>query len=206
MNPSDKTTAKSLSCKRRRFVLLALLAIVVAILWRPGTRLYFYLWMTKYGYEPWKNTDFTRFADVMPPPDAQLVAIYRGLPHQVRDNEGLWRDLFNTSIFTIGGYRFYTTPISLDEFDFRTGVTSCFQNPWLYAPFAGPKLCDGYHPDLCFEWRSSQGAHFALVCTGCGEAILIGNGREIYCEFSYRSDPEFECVIQHVIEETDSSR
>lgn len=56
------------------------------------------------------------------------------------------------------------------------------QSPALYQPYRGPKMCGGYHPDYCLEWQSTRGTYYALLCTGCHEVILIGDGAEVHCD------------------------
>ena len=95
----------------------------------------------------------------------------------------LFRDLFTTANRSIGGYRFYTTSVAASD-ELRRALTTAMRTPALYQPYRGPKLCGGYHPDYCFEWHSSQGTIYGLLCTGCHEVIIIGSGTEVHCDLN----------------------
>jgi hypothetical protein len=69
------------------------------------------------------------------------------------------------------------------------------RTPALYQPYRGPKLCGGYHPDYCFEWHSSQGTVYGLLCTGCHEVILIGGGTEVHCDLNSASAKDVERLL-----------
>ena len=155
--------------------------VIIAALWWPGVRLCYFGWITTFGTVPHRHTDFSQLSRVLPPSDSSAPVIYRGLPHQMWDKAALWTHLFITSNRSIGGYRFYTTR-ALASDTLRARLTAAFQASTLYQPYRGPKLCGGYHPDYCFEWRSSRGTFYALICTGCHEIILIGDGTEVHCD------------------------
>jgi hypothetical protein len=169
---------RRLSRWQRRFVILAL---TIVVLWWPGVRLFYYGWVTTIGSTPFRRTDFSQLSRVLPPADARLVAIYPGLPHQRRESDKLLHELFTASHRAIGGYRFYSCPLSVPD-ALRSRISSAMQSPALYYPFRGPKLCGGYHPDYCFEWQSAQGTFYALLCRGCHEIIVIGGGTEVHCD------------------------
>ena len=143
---------------------------------------------------PQRQTDFSQLARVLPPPDATLAAIHRGLPHQMWASGELFRDLFTTGNRSIGGYRFYTTSIAGSD-EFRRALTSAMRTPALYQPYRGPKLCGGYHPDYCFEWRSPQGTVYGLLCTGCHEVIIIGGGTEVHCDLNSAPAKDLEKLL-----------
>lgn len=138
---------------RRDFIILALL---IAALWWSGPRLLYFGWTTAFGTSPNRQADFSQLSHVLPPPDTTLAVIYRGLPHQMWASGELFLDLFTTTNRSIGGYRFYTTPIPASD-ELRRALTTAMRTPALYRPYRGPKACGGYHPDYCFEWHSSQG-------------------------------------------------
>ena len=49
--------------------------------------------------------------------------------------------------------------------------------------WGGMKLCGGYHPDYAIRWIDSTGESFeALVCFGCHEIKLYGDGMQLYAD------------------------
>lgn len=179
-NENQPKTAATLRRKHWRRWLVTVMVVSV-ILWWPGVRIYYYAWITNFGTLPAQQIDFSRLPRVLPPVDATLAVIHRGLPHQYWEKRDLWRDLFTTSHRSIGGYRFYTTPPVVSE-PLRSRIASAVRSSTLYQPYGGAKACGGYHPDYCFEWHTSQGTFYALLCTGCHEMILIGDGTELHCD------------------------
>ena len=142
----DSKAATSTGRSRRRWRrFFVILASLTALLWWPGVRLFYYGWITTSGTMPQRQTDFSQLARVLPPSDATLAVIHRGLPHQMWASDELFRDLFTTGNRSIGGYRFYTTPIA-GSAEFRQALTSAMGTPSLYQPYRGPKLCGGYRP------------------------------------------------------------
>jgi hypothetical protein len=193
---SDEIQAQTAATRRRRRWRRWLVTVIVVsvVLWWSGVRIYYYAWMTNFGTLPARHTDFSRLPRVPPPADATLAVIYRGLPHQYWQKRDLWRDLFTTSHRSIGGYRFYTTPAVVSE-PLRSSVASAIRSRTLYQPYGGAKLCGGYHPDYCFEWHTSHGTFYALLCTGCHEMILIGDGTELHCDLN---DGPFDALEQEL--------
>jgi hypothetical protein len=160
-----------------------IIAVLIPLLWWPGSRVYYFVWIDIVGTMAARDTAFAQLSRVIPPADASLVAIYRGLPHQMRAPGRLWHDLFMTSNRVIKRYRFYTEPIAFPA-ALGDDISKVFKSPGRYQRYLGPKLCGGYHPDLCFEWSSSQGRFYALLCRGCGEVRLVGNGATVHCDLS----------------------
>ncbi|MES2595268.1 MAG: hypothetical protein V4662_08030 [Verrucomicrobiota bacterium] len=135
----------------------------------------------------------------MPPSDATLAVIYRGLPHQMWAKNKLWHDLFTTSNHLSGGYRFYNTSVPASDV-LRSSITAAIRSVLLYQPYRGPKRCGGYHPDFCFEWRSARGIFYALPCLGCHEIILIGDGTEVHCDLQNVPGNALETLVNQLNE------
>jgi hypothetical protein len=166
-------------------------AILVALLYVLASRLVWYAWVVSDGDSPHRQTDFTKLPQVLPPAGAQLIKVYRGLPHQMWDRGELLRDLLFTRNRDIGGYRFYSTP-AVPKPETATRITAAMQSPAHFQPYTSGKACGGYHPDYCFEWQSSQGAFFAMLCASCHEMILIGRNAEVHCDLEDAAFDEFK--------------
>ena len=165
----------------------AILFFAALILWWPGTRLYYYWWVTNYGPYPERGTDLSLLSKVLPPEGASLDAVYQGLPHHHGDKDELFRVLFTRRTREIGGYRFYSEPMPSAPNGTSERMTTGFRNPELYEPYSKGKSCYGFHPNYCYVWKASDGALFyLLICTGCGEAIIIGDGNEVQCDVNNR--------------------
>ena len=188
------STGRSRKRWRRFFVTLALL---IALLSWSGPRLFYYCWINSRGSVPKRQTDFDQLARVLPSSDAKLAFVHKGLPHQMWASRELWRDLFTTANRSIGGYRFYTTPIAASD-ELRRALTTAMRTPALYEPYGGPKHCGGYHPDYCFEWHSHQGTVYGLLCTGCHEVIIIGGGTELHCDLISAPAKDLEKLLSEL--------
>jgi hypothetical protein len=96
----------------RRLRCLVVLALLIALLWWAGPRLFYFAWINFFGSNPTRQTDISQLPRVLPSSDATLAVIHRGLPHQGYANGELFRGLFTTAHRSIGGYRFHTAPIA----------------------------------------------------------------------------------------------
>lgn len=162
---------------------LALLVLAAALLWWPVTRIYYYWWVGEYGRYPNRNTEFASLARVLPPAGATLEAVYRGLPGTRGGKKELFAELFTSENRAIGGYRFYSRQMRPTSEAEQRKLTEALQTPQLYSAYQRGKNCGGFHPNFCFEWKSQGGKRFQLLlCTGCGEAIIIGGGDELQCD------------------------
>jgi hypothetical protein len=176
-------------------------ALLIVVLWWPGVRVFYFVRMSEFNLSArQRDSDFSRLARVLPPPDATLVKVYRGLPHQMYDTGALWRDLFLTSNRAIAGYRFRTPPAEVSA-ELGGGLSRAMQNRGLYHPYFGAKLCGGYHPDYCFEWESPKGSFFALLCLGCREMRLVGNGATVHCDMHRTQVLELEDLVKRLKDE-----
>ena len=161
---------------------VALLLLAALVLWWPVTRLYYYAWVTSFGGTPKRQTDFNLLQRVLPPADATLVSVLGGLPHQRYEKTVLLTELLTTGTVSRGGYRFRSTPLSVPQ-KLSGALTKALSNPSLYFPYARPKMCGGYHPDYCFQWRLPNGESSSLLlCTGCFEAIIVCGRYELHCD------------------------
>jgi hypothetical protein len=185
--------------KRWRNILFVV-ALLFVVLWWIGIRLYYFAWIVSTGTMRAEHADFSALSRVLPPADASLVNVYGGLPHQMWAEGALLRDLVFTRNRSIGGYRFYTKPVEVPE-DLRTKVSATLKNPMVYMPYLGPAACGGYHPDYCFEWRSSRGTFYALLCMGCEEINLVGDGAEVRCELRRASAKSLKELLKGSIKE-----
>jgi hypothetical protein len=180
------------SKKRRRLVVLT---ILVALLWIPAYR---FVWYARVAWDflpPKPDRDFSQLAKVLPPADAHLVAIHRGLPHQYHKKQQLLHDLYLTRNRELGGYRFYLGPATPSQ-ELGARLTTMLQNASVFYPYSEGKQCGGYHPDFCLEWHSSQGTFLGLVCTGCGEILFVGNGMEVQCDLATGFLKELTLVLE----------
>ena len=92
------------------------------------------------------------------------------------------------------GYPFYEEPLELRAEDAKR-VTRVLAEPGGLQPFAGEKLCGGFHPDYTVEWRNGPDRRRALICFGCDEVKLFAPGLEVRHDMSPAGSKELEGVL-----------
>lgn len=104
---------------------------------------------------------------------ADRVVLYEGLPHQMFESRLFEEERRRKTIQELNGYSFYQEPLALTAKDAKR-LSEVLGESATYMPFAGEKLCGGFHPDYAAEWQVGQARYRALICFGCEEVKLLG--------------------------------
>jgi hypothetical protein len=119
----------------------------------------------RYGNNPRILTEVIRQAD--------RVVLYEGLPHPAWESNLLEEERRNKAIQELDGYPFYQEVLTLTPEDAKR-LSEVLGESATYMPFAGDKLCGGFHPDYAAEWHVGEDRYRALICFGCEEVKLFG--------------------------------
>ncbi|WP_411825405.1 hypothetical protein [Luteolibacter sp. AS25] len=157
--------------RRLRIILIVVAAIVVILAFRayPGIGIVTH-WNLRGAV-----TNFDRLESYIPTgaPEASKL----GLPHQFFDESHFWQKLLFSNRSIIHGHAFragdWISSAELDE------IGELLSAPASYTPWGGESMCGGFHADFYFRWKNGQDE--AIICLGCGEAVLIRSGTEFRC-------------------------
>jgi hypothetical protein len=121
---------------------------------------------------------------------SQEVVIFEGLPHQGWERELLKSEIRSKETLKLHGFHFYSRQLEPSVDDNRALVGALSADGGI-VEWAGMKMCGGYHPDYAVRWTDSTGITFeALICFGCHEIKLYGDGLQLYADLNddiYRS-------------------
>ena len=121
--------------------------------------------------------------------------ILEGLPHQGWESDLLKEEIAAKETIKIHGFHFYSHPLPPSEQDRIALIESMTQEGGI-EEWAGMKLCGGYHPDYALQWRDSEGEWFeALICFGCHEIKLYGEGVQLYADLGEESYEELKKTL-----------
>jgi hypothetical protein len=56
-----------------------------------------------------------------------------------------------------------------------------------FRRYTGAKLCGGYHPDWCIEWKDGESVYKVLLCFHCEEARLYGPNNELWSDLDKKA-------------------
>lgn len=155
---------------------ILVLGVALLLLWdsRLGVQLRF----AGFAHLPSVDSDYGNIAEIVPSKESQVVEMFGGLPHNYSDREAFADELWNSENHSIHGYRFYSTPVKFSE-DFRRIALEVFTEESTFTPYAGPKLCGGYHADFAVRLDDHGQRHWFLVCFGCHEVLCFTKGAEL---------------------------
>jgi hypothetical protein len=108
---------------------------------------------------------------------ADKVILYEGLPHPLFEKKQLKVEKEKKTI-EIAGWPFYAEPLELKEGDGKK-ILDFVGNEKMYVQFRGEKKCGGFHPDYAIEWRVGKDKYHLLVCFGCSEFKVYGQGKAV---------------------------
>ena len=125
---------------------------------------------------------------------ATSLSVSEGLPHQVREAALLEQEQQRTDTTMIGGFAFYTPPVTADR-DQARRLKQVLGDGDRYASLSTrlPTDCGPFHPDYAVQWIDDAGTQQLLVCFTCGEVRrLSGSEQE---EFHFGLMNELEAVL-----------
>jgi hypothetical protein len=123
--------------------------------------------------------DFGKLAEYLPP-ESPATEIYGGLSHPHFEDEQLRQEILFGPRKIIRGHAFDPQKIAPDV------VTMAIQKDlWsgrALRPWAGEKMCGGFHADYCLCWDGGDSRYEVMICLGCAEALLIRDGNALRCD------------------------
>jgi len=126
---------------------------------------------------------------------AATLTLYEGLPHQHWEAQQLEKELAAKKTVRFHGYPFYerSLAISTNEVELLRRLSADTESYWSYG---GEKLCGGYHPDYCLEWKDGEATYHLLICFGCDEMKLYGPKSELLLDIRTDVMKKFESVLK----------
>ena len=109
---------------------------------------------------------------------ADKVILYEGLPHPLFEKKPLEEEKKAKKTIEIAGWAFYAEPLELKEGDGKK-ILDFVGSAKSYVAFSGEKKCGGFHPDYAIEWQVGKERYFVLVCFGCSEFKVYGQGKAV---------------------------
>jgi hypothetical protein len=123
------------------------------------------------------------------------LQIYEGLPHNHFEKELLKRERATKSTVVMSRYDFYLPPLTPSESDQIELKAICATRD-SFSPWAGDKLCGGFHPDWLLEWKNDMGETSRIsVCFGCGEARFISAHAEVWTEINENVEKQLKAIL-----------
>ncbi len=107
---------------------------------------------------------------------ARNLRVHEGLPHQKHEAALLQRELERPDVTRIAGWPFYTPGSGASHPEVLRRLLA---DTATYGVYSGPKTCGGFHPDYAVTWESGGATRALLVCFGCGEALVVADGRSL---------------------------
>lgn len=129
---------------------------------------------------------------------ASAVTLYEGLPHQMFEREELKQELASKTTVRLHDFPFYKETLVLSEADEKAlRDVVCAGNTFEPVQPGTMKMCGGFHPDYCVEWRGSDGKNYrVLFCFGCHEADLGGPTGEVRCDVNNSAFDQMETILK----------
>ena len=128
------------------------------------------------------SKNFTSLEEHLPP-ETPSVEIYEGLSHPFFEKDQLIDEILFGSRKIIHGHGFESGKIESNE------VTQAIEEElWsenAFSPWAGEKMCGGFHADYCLRWKDQGVRYDVMICLGCSEALLFRNGTALRCDLQH---------------------
>ncbi|HWO18603.1 MAG TPA: hypothetical protein VNO30_07495 [Kofleriaceae bacterium] len=106
---------------------------------------------------------------------AERLTLYEGLPHPSEERARAEAERRSKPVQELHGDWFYEEPLAPSAQDVKR-LTQLLSMPATFELiFARPACCQ-FHPDYAVEWQQGSSVYRALLCFGCGEALLLGPG------------------------------
>ncbi len=138
------------------------------------------------AYEPPKpvSKDFAQLRSILNElPRTGEVALYEGLPSEFWEPQLRETEAKQKKTLGLHGYLFYDEQLAPEESD-RKQLTALFTDARSFQRHRDVKVCGGYHPDYCVEWKNGDATTRALICLECAEVQFFARRGELYCDLS----------------------
>jgi hypothetical protein len=125
---------------------------------------------------------------------AKGVVVYEGLPHQHWERDALAKELKDKKTVKLHDFPFYDGAIRVKDEDARKLSALCGELK-TFNRYRGEKLCGGYHPDWCLEFKDGAAVYRVLTCFGCREARLYGPKNEVFSDLDKEALKKFVALV-----------
>jgi hypothetical protein len=130
------------------------------------------------------SKDFAKLKSILDGlPRAGEVALYEGLPSEFWEPQLRESEANRKKTIGLHGYLFYDERLAPGGSDLEQ-LTALFTDARSFVRYRSTKVCGGYHPDYCVEWKNGDVTTRALICLECGEVQFFGRRNELYCDLS----------------------
>jgi hypothetical protein len=145
-------------------------------------------------FEKEQKSDFETLQKILLETTPTALILYEGLPHQMWEKQSLEKELREKKTIRIDGYPFYEETLEVKDQDLRT-IFSQLKDSKNFQPYAGPKLCGGYHPDYCLRVKTPTKTLDIQVCFGCHEMVLLDGSKKYIWDMSKGTDEKLKKTI-----------
>ncbi len=111
------------------------------------------------------------------------VALYEGLPSEFWEPQLRESEVNQKKTIGLYGYLFYDERLAPQGSDLEQ-FTKLFSDTRSFQRYRSSKVCGGYHPDYCVEWKKGDLTTRALICLECAEVQFFAPRTELYCDLS----------------------
>ena len=172
---------------------LAYLVLSGVLLWYSLPRMVSSVRFAGRVHEPEAIEDIEQFLGALPPEGVEITASHAGTHHYSAGMEFLLH-LWFTPTTTVAGY-----PVEWSTWDLEAQRSEAFlrwlRNSGSFEPYTGPKLCNGFHPDLAVSMKLGNDRWEVLVCKGCAEALVFRNGKAMIADLSAEGERIFWALL-----------
>jgi hypothetical protein len=106
---------------------------------------------------------------------AYSITVYEGLPHQSYEGQLLAAEIKAKPTVTLHDFPFYEETLSIDKED-EAKLIAILGDSANFKIAGLVKKCGGFHPEFAVKWNTKAGENMGLICFGCGEYQIFGNG------------------------------
>lgn len=128
--------------------------------------------------------------------EAKKVVVYFGTPRR-RDRDPKPHE----PTIEIDDYEFYRDAHNVTP-EMAVKLARLVSDPHSFYDYGGMKLCGGFHPDVCIEWRYEQdGQHWhqrAFACLGCDEWRLVSTVSAVHTDMAKEAADELIRILHDI--------
>lgn len=121
--------------------------------------------------------------------DTKEIVLREGLPHYRFEGALLLKEMEEKKWVGLHGYPFYDGFIPVQAKVAKRLLDLC-ADPKTFGPYKGARLCGGFHPDWCVEFRAEKDVYRVHICFGCREARLYGPWNQVYADLDKNAKRE----------------
>lgn len=173
--------------RRHRIIILLFVGLIVWRVW-PAVLIFT-------GLNLKVSSDFSLFDSIRPPSTSPQL-VHAGLSHPFFESGSLWTEILFKPRKIIHGHGFTRRK---EEGAVIDSIAKILAEPSTFQPWAGAKMCGGFHADYYFKWKTDFEILEIFLCMGCHEALIFHDGVSLRCDLSRGAAKAIEIVIKDKI-------